>query len=151
MSLRGVLDGPYPLGAGITVQISNSRVEGWFVPGTWALSIGADAIVHLAPTRSENLAGRVVFDVAQLGATIRVDYQATMSAALDLSFMRLTMSQFDITRVTVNGSPSPFYTALLRKLMTNPNVRARVSQALSDELQRRILAETLFGLGDVLP
>jgi hypothetical protein len=151
MSLRGVLDGPYPLGAGIVVQISNSRVEGWFVPGTWALTVGADAVVQLAPTRSENLAGRVVFDVAQLGSTIRIDYQATMSAALDLSFMRLTMAQFDVTRVTVNGSPSPFYTALLRKLMTNPNVRARVSQALSDELQKRILAETLFGLGDVLP
>jgi hypothetical protein len=151
MSLRGVLDGPYPLGAGIVVQISNSRVDGWFVPSSWVLSVGADAVVHLAPTRSENLAGRVVFDVAQLGSTIRIDYQATMSAALDLSFMRLTIGQLDVTRVTVNGSPSAFYTALLKKLMTNPGVRARVSQALSDELQRRILAETLFGLGGVLP
>jgi hypothetical protein len=151
MDLRGALDGPYALGAGITVQISNSRVTGWMVANTWALSTANDGIVRLTPTRSEDLAGTVTFDLAQLGAHIRVDYQATMAAALDLNLMKLAMSQLDITRVTVNGSPSAFYTTLLKKLMTNPTVRARVGAALTEELQRRILAETLFGLGDVLP
>jgi hypothetical protein len=151
MSIPGALDGAYPLGGGISVQISHSRVEGWLLPGSWVLQAGGDNTIRLAPTRPEDLAGRVVFDVAQLGATIRVDYQATFAASLDLSFMRLSIAQLDITKVTVNGSPSSFYTALLKKLMKDPAVRARISQALSDELQRRILAETLFTLGDVLP
>ncbi len=150
MSVRGAIDGPYSLGSGITVQISNSKVEGRLVPNTWQLTQSGN-LMRLTPTQPENLTGKVVFDVAQLGATIRVDYKATMTASLDLSFMRFSMSQLDITTVTVNGSPSPFYTALLKKLMKDPPVRARVSAALTAELQRRILAETLFGLGGVLP
>ena len=120
-----------------------------------ALSCGTGEAPRGGTARAAPRSGAVTvahtFDLAQLGAHIRVDYQATMAASLDLSFMKLAMSQLDITRVTVNGSPSAFYTTLLKKLMTNPTVRARVSAALTEELQRRILAETLFGLGDVLP
>jgi len=150
MSVPGALDGAYSLGAGITVQIANSRVDGGFVPGTWALHVGADNTIRIAPTQTPDLTGTIVFDVVQLGARIRVDYQAAFAATLDLSFMQLSITQLDVTGVTVNGAPSAFYTALLKKLMQTAVVQARVSQALSDQLQRRILSETLFTLGGVL-
>lgn len=151
MSVTGVLDGAYPLGGGITVQIQHSRVDAALRPHAWALHASTNNTIQVQPTQPEDLAGTIAFDIAQLGASIRVDYRAAFATTLDLSFMRLSISLFDITSVTVNGSPSAFWTALLKKLMKDPLVRARVSQALSDELQRRILAETLFTLGDVLP
>lgn len=151
MSVTGALDGAYSLGGGITVQISHSRVDAALLPHTWVLHAGTDNAIQVQPTQPEDLAGTIAFDLAQLGASIRVDYRAAFAATLDLSFMRLTISRLDITSVTVNGSPSAFWTSLLKKLIKDPLVRTRVSQALSDELQRRILTETLFTLGDVLP
>jgi hypothetical protein len=149
--VRGPLDGPYALGGGVTAQLANSTIEGALLPGTWMLAAGGDGTISLVPTASPDLAGRIAFDVPVLGAHIRVDYRARMAARLDLSLMQLELTAFDVTQVTVNGAPSPFYTALLRNLMVSPPVRARVSQALSNELQRRILSQTLFGLGDLLP
>jgi hypothetical protein len=151
LSIRGPLDGPYSLGSGISVQLVNSRVEGALLPGTWALAANGTGTISLVPTARPDLAGRIAFDVPALGAQIRVDYRAAMAASLDLNFMQLDLTSFEVTQVTVNGAPSPFYTALLRNLMATPAVRTRVSQALSDELQRRILSQTLFGLGDILP
>jgi hypothetical protein len=151
MSVPGALDGAYSLGGGITVQLSHSRVDARLLANAWALHAGTDNTIQVQPTLPEDLAGTVAFDLAQLGASIRVDYRAAFAATLDLSFMRLSISRFDVTSVTVNGSPSVFWTALLKKLMKDPIVQARVSQTLSDELQHRILSETLFTLGDVLP
>jgi len=151
LSVRGPLDGAYALGGGISAQLVNSRIEGALLPGTWALVAGGDGTIALTPRVTPDFAGRIAFDVPALGAHIRVDYRAGLAARLDLSVMQLDLTAFDVTQVTVNGAPSPFYTALLRNLMASPLVRARVSQALSDELQRRILSQTLFGLGDFLP
>lgn len=151
LSEPGLLDGSYALGGGVTIQISQSRVDAHLLPGSWQLHAGGDNVIQVQATQPEDLAGTIAFDVVQLGAHIRVDYRAAFAASLDLAFMRLTITQFDITTVTVNGSPSPFLTALLKNLMHDPIIRARVSEALSDELQRRILSQTLFTLGDVLP
>jgi len=151
LSEPGVLDGSYALGGGVTIQISQSEVDAHLLANTWELHPGDANVIQVQPTGPEDLAGTIAFDVAQLGAHIRVDYRAAFAASLDLAFMRLTITQFDVTSVTVNGSPSAFLTALLKKLMQDPTVQARVSDALSDELQRRILSQTLFTLGDVLP
>jgi len=147
LSAPGVLDGPYALGAGINVQISNSQIDGAFVPGAWALQVGTDNTIRMVPTQTPDLTGTITFDLAQLGARIRVDYQATFAAALDLSFMQLTITQLDLTSVSVNGSPSAFFTPLLKKLIQTPQVQAKLSEAVTEELQRRILAEALFTLG----
>jgi len=56
-----------------------------------------------------------------------------------------------LSTVTVNGSPSAFHTTLLERLMKQPSMQARDSGPLSDALQRRILSQTLFTLGDVRP
>jgi hypothetical protein len=151
LSLSGALDGPYALGGGITVQITESRVEGMLLPDSWALNTGSDGSLELQRTRPENLAGTVVLTIPQLGPAIQVEYGAAVAASLDLSLMRLSTAQLDITRASVSGVPSAFHTALLDKLMNQPAMQGRVAQALSEELQRRILSETLFNLGEVLP
>jgi hypothetical protein len=150
LNLPGVIDGPYALGAGITVQVSHSQLDAHFLPATWVLHVGNNNTIQVAPTKPEDLAGTMAFDIAQLGAHIHVDFRAAFAATLDLSFMQLTITQFNITSVTVNGAPSPFFTTLLNRLLQAPKVQTLVSAALSDELQRRILAQTLFTLGDAL-
>jgi hypothetical protein len=148
LSASGVLDGPYALGAGVTIQISGSRIDAHLLPGTWALHAAGDNTIQVLPTQPEDLAGTIAFDVVQLGAHIRVDFRAAFAASLDLAFMQLTITQFNVTSVTVNGSPSAFLTTLLKRLVQDPSVQAQASAALSDELQRRILSQTLFTLGD---
>jgi hypothetical protein len=151
LSASGVLDGLYALGGGVAIQISQSRIDAQLLPNTWQLRPAGDNTIQIQPTWPEDLAGTIAFDVVQFGVHIRVDYRAAFAASLDLAFMRLTITEFDVTTVTVNGSSSPFLTALLKKLMQDPSVQARASEALSDALQRRILSQTLFTLGDVLP
>lgn len=151
LRVPGALDGRYPLGGGLSVLVTNSRIEGHLSLQAWALKTGDANVIYLQPTQPEDFAGTVDFEVPQLGATLHADYSAAFSASLDLSSMGLTVTQFDVTRMAVNGSPSPFYTAWLGKLMKGPDVRARLSRMLSDELQRRILDETLSSLGGGLP
>lgn len=145
----GVLDGTHTLKSGLSFQITNSSVDAWLLPSSWVLQSGVN-VLQIQPTQPEDFAGTIGFDVQQIGAHIRMDFRAVLAISLDLSFMQLTISRFDITTATVNGAPSAFYTALLKQLLQDPAVQADVSQALSDALQRRILAETLT-LGDVLP
>lgn len=151
MSVPGAIDGPYSLGGGIAVQITNSLVEGHFLPGTWALSHDGVSTIQLVPTVAPDFTGSISFDVPSLGFHIRADYRATVSVALDLLFMQVTLPQFNLTNVTINGSSSPFYTLLLRNLMSSASVRDKVAASVTEELQRRILSQTLFGLGDILP
>lgn len=145
----GVLDGTHTLRSGLSFQITNSSVDAWLLPSSWVLQSGVN-VLQIQPTQPEDFAGTIAFDVQQIGAHIRMDFRAALAISLDLSFMQLTITRFDITTTTVNGAPSAFYTALLKQLLQDPAVQADVSQALSDALQRRILAETLT-MGDVLP
>lgn len=151
LRVPGALDGRYPLGGGLSVLLTNSRIEGHLSVQACALQIGDANVIHLQPTQPENLAGTVDLEMPQLGATLHADYWAAFSASLDLSSMFLTVTQFDVRRLAVNGSPSPFYAAWLGRLMKDPDVRARLSRTLSDELQRSILDEALSSLGGGLP
>ena len=147
----GVLDGPHTLSSGLTFQITNSQLDTWLLPGTWVLDVGNDNTLRVRHTQPEDFAGTMSFDIPQIAAHIRLDFRAALALSLDLSFMQMAISQFDITTVTVAGAPSPFYTALLKQLLRDPAVLAQIAQRLSDRLQRRILSETMPTLGDVLP
>jgi hypothetical protein len=78
-------------------------------------------------------------------------FRAAFAATLDLLLLQLAIDRLDLTSVAINGAGNPFYAALLGAKLREPAVRARIAAALSAELQRRILAHTLFGLEEVLP
>jgi hypothetical protein len=151
LNAAGVFDGPYSLGGGWNVTLKNTRTEGWLLGGTWSLSSGEDGVIRLNALRTPDMTGRITFDVPNLALHVKVDYQAKMLASLDLQQMRVDISELSITTATISGTTNPFYTSLLRQLLADPAVLARVSQSLTDELQRRILSHTLIGLEEVLP
>lgn len=151
MRIPAALDGDYALGGGVTVRVTKSVVTGRFLAGAWALTETGNGVVRIDPVAPSNLAGQVSFYVPALGFTALVDYQASLVGTLDLNLMRFDVSTLDVVGVTVNGTSSPFYKALLGKLMRSPRALAALSDKLGEELQRRILSETLFGLEGDLP
>lgn len=143
-------DGPHTLSSGLTVQIANSHLDAWLLPGAWQLSAGSNSL-QIRPTRAEDLAATLEFDLPQVGAHIRIDLRAAVALSLDLAFMQLSVTQFDVTTATVGGAPNAFYTALLRQLLQDPATRTQMSQALTEALQRRILSAAMVTVEDVLP
>lgn len=145
LDLHGALDGRYSLGSGISVSLKNSVVRGHVLPGTYRLDNPAPRMV-LTPSRSVDFRGDLRFLVPELNFTVSVNYDAALAMTLDLETMRVHVDALDIKNVTVAGVSSPFYTQLLRNLATQRSFAAKVSDALSSELQRRILSQTLFGI-----
>lgn len=151
LHVAGPIDGPYSLGGGIRVQIANSRLDAWLSRGSWSLDLSRASAARVSPIQPEDLDGQIGFEVLPLGLKIQVNFRAAFTATLDLLLLQLAIDRLDLTSVAIDGAGNPFYTALLGAKLREPAVRAKIAAALSAELQRRILAHTLFGLEEVLP
>jgi hypothetical protein len=144
-----VLDGSYDLGGFIDFTLSRSVVTGSFIPGSQQLVRARDLVKNVA-NRSPNFRGKVTFYVEELDLPIEIAYEANLSMTLDLKTVRVDLQKFEISSVVVNGDTSTFYATLMGQLLSNQKVVGTLSRELTAELQRRILSNSLFGLGGVL-
>ncbi|WP_394831412.1 hypothetical protein LVJ94_33360 [Pendulispora rubella] len=145
MRAPGVLDGPYSLGAGIRVNLRESLMTARLLNDTYRLSI-ENGVATVRPTAPVNCRGSIDVLVVELGYRVVVDYEAALEAKLDFATMQLELPSLVFSKVTVNGTTSPFYRDLFQKLIQREDVKQKIVTALSAELQKRILQETLFGL-----
>jgi hypothetical protein len=143
--LPGSLDGRYALGAGISITMRDSLVRGHVLPGSYSLENPAPRIV-LTPSAPVNFRGSIRVFAPELNFTLSVTYDASLAMTLDLETMRVQIDAFELKNVSIAGVNSPFYAQLLRTLVKERSFAVKVSNALSSELQRRILSQTLFGL-----
>jgi len=147
LSVEGALDGRYALGGGMGVTLRNSTVEGFPRIGSFTVQEASEGKLRVVATASPNLDGQARIYVAELGLWIVLSYQAVFEAELDLWTMEVTLTRLEVTSVQVNGTNSLFYRRVLADLLRQPKANQQLSAALTHELQERILAHTLFGVG----
>lgn len=147
LRLRGALDGAYALGGGISLTLEDTSVEAEFVDGQYELVSGMPTVVVARPIGEEgNLSGIIELYVRELALSVSIDYEARIEISLNLLTVAVIVEELDIVDAEVNGTESSFYRQLLQQLVTRPDVRDALSQGLTEELQRRILSETLIGI-----
>ncbi len=142
----GALDGRYSLGSGFFVTLEHTLVSAHFVHGAYELEQQEDGRIVAVPAGDlPNIEGEILLRVRELGFDVRLDFEASIAIELDLASMRVSLLSLAISDARVNGVSSPFYRRLLQRLVERDEVVRAISGALTRELQRRILAETLFG------
>ncbi len=144
----GALDGVYDLGQGFGVTLERTRVRGDLRDGTYNLARVANAI-RLSPTQENVLEGQIAIHVRELSLDLSLSYSARLAMTLDLDTVRVTVDSLSIGRAALDGHSSPFYGELLSRLTREQALLTKLSNALTRELQARILSKTLFGINDL--
>jgi hypothetical protein len=150
LSVPSALDGRYALGSGISVSIRDSTLHGRVLAGSYQLQDESPMIRIVANEGAASFSARITFRVPELNLNIQADYRAQLTAQLDLSLMSFSVERLVATQVTIGGADNPFYKRLIDQLTAQPKFTRLVSNELTDQLQRRILSQTLFGLEGLL-
>lgn len=144
LSMPGVLDGVYSLGGLVSIGITNSVWEA--VLDTNASVFSADSErVYVRATSAPNLDSHLTFRINELGSDVDLQIRARLSMSLDSREISLQIESLDLVEVKLaNGTVSSFYQRYLNTLVNRPDVRARMAEELTEELQERILNQKLF-------
>lgn len=141
----GSLDGKYYLGGVLAATLSQSVLTGGFVDGAISVSQAQQQVV-CSSLKSANFSGELSFVIAELDTRITLDFWATVELVLDMQSLSVLIPRFEMNSVSLNGHISDFYTQLIKSFLAKDDVRKRLSATVTQELQRRILAQTLFGI-----
>lgn len=146
---NGFMDERYNLGGFVQVTFSESALSGSFISGTFSVNEQGNSFLCV-PTASPNYAGNVSFRISELGVTVNMEFAATVGVALHAMSMEVSLTRFDVNSIVVGGELSSFYTQLIKGFLSRGDVREEISQTLTQELQRRILSQSLFGIEEEL-
>ncbi|WP_141731736.1 hypothetical protein [Oligoflexus tunisiensis] len=144
MIMHGVMDGSYSLGGLVNIGLSDS---------TWSARVDTEASRFSADTKriyihsngQPNLESHLEFHINELNSSVALDVKARLGMSLDAQDIALQIESLDITDVRVaDGTVSTFYLRYLNTLVNRSDVRARLAEQLTVELQERILSQKLF-------
>ncbi len=144
MVMQGVIDGSYSLGGFVSIGLSDSE---------WTAMVDTDASlfsadksrVYIRAQDKPNLESRLKFYINELNSIVELDVRGRLGMSLNSQEISLPIENLDITEVKLaNGTVSSFYLRYLNTLVNRADVRERLAEGLTSELQERILSQNLF-------
>ncbi|WP_437727495.1 hypothetical protein [Sorangium sp. So ce861] len=140
--LDGVLDGPYSLGL-LSVDVTKSSIVGELNMARTRLRREGDYVVVTAD--GTNFAHRCRFHVVQTDTDVEFQVDLRLGLRLSLADMTVAVEELKVVRaVGPSGGLSGFIAEFINKVTDLEHVRARISESISDELRRRVIAGSLF-------
>ncbi|WP_437623000.1 hypothetical protein [Sorangium sp. So ce1151] len=140
--LDGVLDGPYSLGLW-SVDVTKSSIVGELNMALTRLRREGESVVLTA--NGTNFAHRCRLHIVQTDTDVEFQVDLRLGLRLSLTDMTVAVEELKVVRaVSPSGELSGFVADFINKITDLERVRTRISESISDELRRRVIAGSLF-------
>jgi len=145
MVLHNIVDSSYSLGGFFRVHLDDSVLRVRIKTGCSTFRRKGGSVQCGSKGQEGNLSGSLSFLIREPGFQVKTEFKGELDLSIDLMSLKTQISGLRIREISgPGGELSPVYRRVISDMMDSKEFKNKLSEALSRELENRIMNQNLF-------